>query len=67
MVRLTREEVCSSPKYSLWTRLKWLTEPWTQEVPQSVEFCEFECRRPRCTAESLETCDLRLAHRDSRP
>ncbi|GEM_PF-1696157 len=51
----------------IWARLKWLTEPWVEDVPKAVEFCEYDCRQPRCTAKSWDTCGLRLGRRSLLP
>lgn len=34
-----------------------------QEVPQSIEFCEFECTRKQCTLELTGACDIRPQQR----
>ncbi len=63
MIRLTAEETAAPARNSLWTRLKWLFEPWVEDVPETLEFCEYECRLPRCTARSWDSCELRLSRR----
>lgn len=30
-----------------------------QDVPQGIEFCEFECTRKQCTLELTGSCDIR--------
>jgi hypothetical protein len=30
-----------------------------QDVPQGIEFCEFECTRMQCTLELTGSCDIR--------
>jgi len=34
-----------------------------QEVPQGIEFCEFECTRKQCTLELTGSCDIRPQQR----
>lgn len=58
-------EITPKPKYSLWTRLKWLFEPWVADAPEALDYCEYECRRPQCTAPSWDTCELRLGRPES--
>jgi hypothetical protein len=40
----------------LWRAVK---EQIAQDVPQGIEFCEFECTRKQCTLELTGTCDIR--------
>jgi hypothetical protein len=41
---------------SLWRSV---VDQIVQEVPQAIEFCEFECTRKQCTLELTGTCDIR--------
>jgi hypothetical protein len=41
---------------SLWRSL---VDQIVQDVPQGIEFCEFECTRKECTLELTGSCDIR--------
>lgn len=34
-----------------------------QDVPQGLDYCQFECRRARCTLEATGSCDLLAQYR----
>ena len=38
----------------------WVTDQIIQDIPSSIEVCEFNCRKSQCTLGEWETCDHRL-------
>ncbi|MGA8741537.1 MAG: hypothetical protein WB561_10175 [Terracidiphilus sp.] len=40
--------------------LGWVTDQIIQDVPGSIEVCEFNCRKSQCTLGEWETCCRRL-------
>jgi hypothetical protein len=45
---------------SLWRSV---VDQIVQDVPQAIEFCEFECTRKQCTLELTGSCDIRPQQR----
>ena len=39
---------------------RFLMDHLIQDVPEAIAVCEFDCRRPDCTAEEWLTCARRL-------
>ncbi len=44
--------------FCLWRN--WLNVQIVGQVPEELEFCEFNCRKPHCEAGEWESCDRRL-------
>jgi hypothetical protein len=40
---------------------QWVKEQITQDVPNDVALCEFDCRKQQCTAKEWETCERRIS------
>ena len=38
----------------------WIVGHVVRDVPEDVGLCEFDCRRPDCSAGELELCERRL-------
>ena len=46
------------------SRLKhWLAENWSQEVPEDMAVCEFDCSKLECSQADFESCERRIKHR----
>ena len=41
----------------LWS---WFKNGLIQDVPEDIEVCELECRKPQCRRGEWETCERRL-------
>jgi hypothetical protein len=39
---------------------RYLSELAVQDVPEGLTFCEFVCRKERCSAQEWATCERRL-------
>ena len=45
---------------------RFLMDQLIQDVPETIAFCEFDCREPNCTADRWATCERRKAHEPPR-
>jgi len=38
----------------------WVAGHIVQDVPEDLAFCEYDCRKPRCTLDEWATCERRV-------
>jgi hypothetical protein len=41
---------------------RWFKDQIVREVPPEDALCEFDCRKPQCTADQWASCERRLSH-----
>ncbi len=48
----------------LWRALGWVENKLSQDVPDNIARCEFDCRKLECRQNEWETCKKRLRYNE---